>query len=244
MKDTSFRHIRLHAPILILIRLLTISLLIILPVVSWGQNNNNDDAKKILYLSCLLDDVSLNGYSPEELINRYVYYADSSYRNFNYKSSKLLSLHFSNNELIKHDEYSVQLYKIPRKHYPYYVLYFNSTTSTSNSFWNILWIRVSGYTENDIKIFFDGLLETGMNLDDIKDMVGVWRKNDELFDELDWDCLIDGYELNNTQRDCYISHSYSSHNAACFNCRHAVMNHNIYSSFSRITLLGYPEPRL
>lgn len=212
------------------------------PLGSFAQKQY-DNIKKILYLSYLIDDISLNSHPLELMFNSLVIYADSSFNDFYYESSEQLELHFFNDDSNNSDKYTIQLFKIPREFHPYYVLYFNSSTSFFFSFWDNLWIRASGYAENDLKLFFDGLQEMGMSLDRIKAMINIWRENDSLFNELDWDCLIEGYETNDTQKECFVSHIYSTHDRACVNCTHAVSNHNVYSTFSRILLKGFTDPR-
>lgn len=202
-----------------------------------------DTVKKILYMSYIMDEVSLNSHSLELMFNSLVTDSDTSFKDFYYESSEQLELHFFNDESFNRDKYTVQLFKIPREFYPYYVLYFNSSTSFFFSFWDNLWIRASGFAENDLKLFFDGLQEIGMSMDRIKAMINIWRKRDPLFNELDWNCLIEGYESNDTQKECYVSHTYFTHDRACVNCTHAVSNHNIYSTFSRILLIGFTDPR-
>ena len=203
-----------------------------------AQEYVSSDTKKILFLSCVFDEVSLNSYSVNRLFDHIVLNADSNYKNFEYVCSDKHTLHFSNNENIKHDRYSVQLYKVPREHIPYYVLKFESASSVHYTFSDTLWIRVSGYAYNDLKVFFDRLKEKGMSIEKIRSMVNTWQNIDGLFNEIDWKCLLDGYEINDTRRDCYVSYIYASHNAACKGCHHEVSG-DVYAIYSKIILYGH-----
>ena len=238
MKIILLNHIKIRNLIQILTNCVLWILLLFISIEVNAQSKSQDDERKILYISSLIDEVSLNSYSLSRLFDKYIFKADTCFSNFKYELSEKLRLHFSNNELIKHDIYSVQLFKIASSHYPYYILCFNSSNSINYTFADDLWIRVSGYVENDLKIFFDRLKEKGMSNDMIKSMISLWCEKDSLFAELDWDCLFEGYELNDTKRECYISQKYYRHYASCVNCKNHVVNRNIYSSFSRIILLG------
>ena len=208
------------------------------PMCVYAQQSGIDNGKKILYLSYVFDEVSLNNYLVESYFEKCVTNADSCYRVFEYNCSRPLHLHFSKREEILTDNYTVQLFKIPRSFYPYYLLYFNSSSSSKYRFYDNLWIRVAGYAENDLKIFFDVLKEMGMSVENIYSMVDDWCQRDSIFAELDWNCLIEGYEKKDTHRDCYISSIFDLHYRACVNCWYSVVGKNIYSSFSRIIFLG------
>lgn len=203
-----------------------------------AQNESLEEAKKNLYISYLIDEVSFNSYPIDYLFDTFVGKVESNYNDFAYECSEPLELHFSNNVFVLHDKYTVQLFKIPKRYFSYYLLRFNSSSSITYNYSDVLWIRVSGYTENDLKIFIDGLIDKGMTIEAIRSMINLWCQQDSLFDELDWDCLLEGYEKNDTHRKCYVSAKYYLHNAACVNCKYEVVNDNIYSVFSRIILLG------
>lgn len=203
-----------------------------------AQNKEKELTKRILYLSYITDEVSLNTYTFDYIFNKMVANADSFYNDFQYESTEPLHLHFTNREEIYTDKYTVQLFKIHQLFQSYYILSFNSSSSLRNSFSGTLWIRVAGYIENDLKVFLDSLREKGMSMEEIRSMIELWCQKDSLFDELDWNCLVDGYEQNNTNADCYISSVLIRHDAACVNCKYEVYEDDIHSRFSRIILLG------
>lgn len=204
--------------------------------ICYAQKNNSEEEKKILFLSCLLDETSLNGYYLDGKFDLLVNDTKSNYKSFKYKASKCLNLHYWGNEEYGKDIYSVQLFKINQEYASYYVLKFESTKNTVVHFWDTVWIRIAGYTECDLKIFFDRLLQKGMSMNRICSMIDIWRKSDPLFDELDWGCLINGYLNDKTEGECYKSNKYASLNAQCINCQIVMSGDNC--SFSRTILYG------
>ncbi|MBP5548491.1 MAG: hypothetical protein J6X58_06355 [Bacteroidales bacterium] len=184
----------------------------------------------------MVDEVSLTGYYLEDKFDLLVNDTKSNYKSLRYEASECLRLHYWGNEEYDGDIYSVQLFKIHQDYSSYYVLRFESTNNKVVHFEDTIWIRVAGYTECDLKIFFDRLLQKGMSMNRIRTMIDTWCKEDPLFDELDWNCLINGYLNGKTEGDCYKSNIYAKLNALCINCYRVLSGDNC--SFSRIILYG------
>ena len=136
--------------------------------------------------------------------------------------------------------YKIQLFKIET--HPiiskYYILYVKACFPTEFNFQHDLWLRVYGFRENDLKIFFDALREQGISKKDIKKMVNDWSNSDSLFNEIDWECLLKGYFSNNTHCDCYISNAYWEYWSLYAGERQDALKRDIYSKFSTIPLGG------
>ncbi len=204
---------------------------------SFAQKDRLEKEKKILFLSCLIDETSLNGCPLDSTFDYWVNNVKSEYQSFGFEASKRLNLHYWGSDEYDRDVYSVQLFKIPQENISYYVLRFESTNNIVVHFWDTVWIRVSGYTECDLKIFFDRLIQKGMSIDRIRSMINVWCKEDPMFDEVDWNCLINGYIQGKPEGDCYRSNIYSMLNALCIKCNIVLSGDN--STFSRTILYGY-----
>lgn len=163
--------------------------------------------KKILYHSLVCDQISILPYYYINTFDNYYLQFDK----FRYYKSKKLRLHtkpYSPKES-NYDVYSVQLFKF----YgfggdgPYYVLTIDECYDCLHvQIKEDIWVRLSGFTESDIKLVLDYVInDQNLTMDDIKYMIDCWRQGDELFNELDWDCLIDGYLTNDLRRKCYMS---------------------------------------
>lgn len=188
-----------------------------------------------VYLSYLLDEVSLNSHRIDLLFEDIV--STSSYDNFLFQASKSVYLNYFEGTKLIPDNYTIQLFKIPASETSYYLLKFESKQSKHYTFLTTLWIRVSGYTLSDLKIFFDKLQEKGMSLKQIHSMVSNWCEADDMFSELDWECLLDGYEKGETTNVCYLSQRYANLIALCIGCKERVKG-NPNATFSKIILMG------
>ena len=73
---------------------------------------------------------------------------------------------------------------------------------------NPIWLRVSGFKECDLKVFFDVLL---LNFPVTKKRLKMFFESIEepLLKELDWDCIFKGYFKGNRECSAYISNTYS-----------------------------------
>ena len=134
-----------------------------------------------------------------------------------------------------YEKYTIQLFKINKSsHSPiYYTLKISSCNTYRFSFTGTLWIRLSGYRESDIKVFFDALRKQGVKKREIVEMVKQWCNSDEMFRELNWDCLLKGYFKNNTHFSCYISRA-----NMWYLERFSGEDTSIYADFSKRLLSG------
>ena len=64
-------------------------------------------------------------------------------------------------------------------------------------------------------------------------MVELWRSSDEMFSEIDWDCIMKGYFKNNTHSNCFFSGSNMLYSARFFDEKD-----NVYADFSKRPLSG------
>ena len=199
------------------------------------QQQISENDKKIVYLSYLLDEVSLNSRSIDLLFEKIS--SNSFYDSFQINASEILLMNYFEGTKFIPDNYTIQLFKIPALETSYYLLKFESKQSMHYTFWDTLWLRVSGYTLCDLKIFFDKLQEKGMSVEQIHSMVSSWCKKDDMFGELDWECLLDGYEKGETDNACYLSQKYAQLINACKGCRERIKG-NPNAVFSKILLKG------
>ena len=208
-----------------------------------AQNHYSEFEKKIIYLSYIMDDVSLESHSVNTYFDKIVTNAYTSFLDFDVTASLLLKLHFYGDSNCKYggnepDLYYVQLFKITEMNGSYYLLKFDSKNSRCRfRFSDTLWIRVSGYTLNDLKIFWDKLREKGMNNDQLRSMYEYWQLSDPMFKEIDWECLLSGYLNNETTGECFLSQRYKLINSLCIGCSQRIKG-NMNSSFSKIIFYG------
>ena len=161
--------------------------------------------KKMLYHSMVCDSRCI--YPDNYVIQFNGYY--SNFERFTYLTSKKLYLHTkpyspSESDL---DVYSVQLYKFyTDSQEPYFVLKFDRCRSLYFELAEDVWLRLTGFSESYVKLLFDYLTkDCKLKMNDIKYMINTWKHGDDMFDEINWDCLIDGYLKNDTNRECFLS---------------------------------------
>ncbi|MCR5193335.1 MAG: hypothetical protein K6D59_08530 [Bacteroidales bacterium] len=205
---------------------------------AYSQERYSELDKKILFLSCLMDETTLNNYAIDDYFEYYQKRTSCEYDTFHFFASPRISLHFYHNDT-NHtgDLYYIQIFKIPQHYMDYYVIKFDSHNTVLN-YSGSNWIRVSGYRENDLKIFFDNLVNR-FNINRLSCMIQQWVESDPLFNELDWNCLLDGYKDDNTNGDCYKSNTYIRHSNASIGFQ--PFRGGINAVFSRISLYGYFE---
>lgn len=202
-----------------------------------GQHLTKEEDNKIVYLSYLIDDISLNSHNIDMYFEDVVINSRLSYETFPIETSNSILFHFFGNDNYEYDTYSVQIFKIPDSQVPYYLMKFDSKKSKYYNFISTLWIRVSGYTLCDLKVFFDKLQEKGMDPDQIRTMTTMWGTFDAMFNELDWECLWAGYEKNETTRDCFLSQKKVHANRLCIGCS-GEKSVDEHTTFSNMILLG------
>lgn len=188
--------------------------------------------KKMLYHSmicdtkCTLPDdyaIQFNGYC-------------SNFERFTYQTSKKLYLHtkpYSPSES-NLDVYSVQLYKFyTDSQEPYFVMKFDRCRSLYFELAEDVWLRLTGFFESDVKLMFDYLTkDRKLKMNDIRYMINSWRHGDDMFNEVNWDCLIDGYLKNDTNRECFLSWTKIRAEASIQSPSKNNRTQNLYASFS------------
>lgn len=190
----------------------------------------DDKTKSFLYLSFLHD---CEVYYESAIYNVAAF--DSGYKKFSYECTKPIEIPVSKSDTTMWDgmKYTIQLYKITNCHPNYYIMRFYQCDTYKFSFTSELWIRISGFKECDLKVFFDALRKRGIKKKEIIEMVELWRSSDEMFSEIDWDCLLKGYFKDKTCFDCFISETNSFRTI-----RYMEDKNNIYAVFSKKPLAG------
>lgn len=165
----------------------------------------HDNLKSFLFLSTFCEYATIYPTMSSLFVDGFY----QSYDDFSYECTQPLDVPvdtFSNTP--EFWNYKIQLFRLKKYHKPYYyLLKVNPCMSLHFDIGDTLWLRISGYQESDVKVFFDFLRKQGVKKRDIIDMVDEWKKADEMFREIDWDCILNGYFKNNTHCRCYLSWS-------------------------------------
>lgn len=195
--------------------------------------NAQDKTKAFLFLSVFCEESGFYYERSVDIVNVF----DSIYEKFSYECTKPIEIPVSPNArdaLMDYEKYTIQLFKIRSIYNPaYYVLRLSSCDTYKFSFSEELWIRISGYRESDLKVFFDALNKRGLKKTEILEIVDLWRNSDEMFREIDWDCLMKGYFNNNTHSSCYVSGANIR-----YKVRYLGGEDDIYAVFSKKILAG------
>lgn len=218
---------------------ISIFVLLLMVLSTNDSHAQNDPTKSFLFLSVFCEPANLSFQYSTEVVD----YFCRDHENFSFECSKpikiladpyLESLGFTDS-LWDFDKYAVQLFRV--KQYPqtppYYIMRMDPCFTSKFSNPDTLWIRISGYQESDIKPFFDALRRQGMKKKDLVYMIEKWCESDSLFDEIDWQCIIEGYFKNNTHSNCYISNAYLFRDIL-----QPDSMHDIYAIFSKNALYG------
>ncbi len=193
-----------------------------------------DNTKAFLFLSVFCEEANSYFEQSADFIKEF----HTWYDNFSYECTTPIEIPVDTiwrDSLQSYEKYTIQLFKINKSsHSPiYYTLKISSCNTYRFSFTGTLWIRLSGYRESDIKVFFDALRKQGVKKREIVEMVKQWCNSDEMFRELNWDCLLKGYFKNNTHFSCYISRA-----NMWYLERFSGEDTSIYADFSKRLLSG------
>ena len=195
-----------------------------------AQDHNT---KAFLFLSVFCEESDSYYEQSADIIKRF----DTLYENFTYECTKPLAIptsRFIKDSLMDYEKYTIQLFKIKRTRIPsYYIMRIASCDTYLFSFPEELWIRICGYRESDLKVFFDALKKRGVTNNEISEMVESWCDANELFREIDWNCLMNGYFKNDTHSSCYASGS-----NIWYKARYLGEKNDIYAVFSSKPLAG------
>lgn len=209
-----------------------IALLLSISLLTNVCHAQKDNTKAFLFLSVFCDVYDSYYEQSADIVKEF----HILYEEFSYECTKPLEISVSKyprDTLRPYEKYTIQLFKIKRGPITpsYYILKLGPCDTYKFSFSETLWIRVSGYQESDLKVFFDSLTERGLRKKDIVGMVEKWRESDEMFCEIDWGCLLKGYFENNTHLGCYISGAKMMYDARYY-------LEDIYAIFSKGILAG------
>lgn len=153
------------------------------------------------------------------------------YDNLQVEVSDVYSFVLPNSRDTIGDGYTLQLFKIAcdnsRNQSRYLLRY--------DGFEGVLWLRVAGYVENDMKVFFDYMITKGARRRDLNRIVEAWENAASLFKEIDFKCLLNGYKKNRTSSDCFVAVSYVDRidSSVGFD---PIRKNDVYAVFSRIPL--------
>lgn len=194
----------------------------------------DDNTKAFLFLSVFCEKSDFYFEQSAEIINQF----HTRYENFSYEytnPAEIVVDTFFCDSPTNYEKYTIQLFKIKTGSLvpSYYILKISSCDTYKFSFPGTLWIRLSGYRECDIKVFFDALRKQGLKKREIIEMVHQWCNSHEMFREIDWDCLLKGYFKNNTQSTCFASGANMLYSA-----RFLGDGNDIYAVFSKRLLSG------
>lgn len=200
-------------------------------------NAQDDKTKAFLFLSVFCEESDSYYEQSIDIVKDFY----SQYDSFTYQCTKPIDMPidtFSLGSLLGYDKYTVQLFKITMDTFSpsYYMLRLFPCDNSKFSFYDDLWIRICGYRESDLKVFFDELRKRGLKKKEISEMVDIWRSSDEMFREIDWNCLMKGYFKNDTRSSCYLSRANFWYNE-CFEGK----KDGIYAVFSKRLLSGSLE---
>lgn len=172
-------------------------------------HSQDDSTKAFLFMSIYGEESDLYYESSIDNVKEFI----ERYDMFKYDCTPILEIpvsEYRHDPMQDYEKYKIQLFRIQTSSQlrPYYVLKMYSCNTILFSLPETIWLRVSGYKECDFKIFFDALKRQGMRINDFKIMVNQWMLSHKMFEEIDWDCILNGYRKNNTHGDCYLSNSY------------------------------------
>ena len=172
-----------------------------------AQIDDDDTLKKFLTWTIAMDGHLGDPNQIEGILS----YVDTGYNSLKYEMSD--TVYFFPGLYIREPEYSypsfATVFKITNRWGVYYLMkvdYCIDRVVADNP--NPIWLRVSGFKECDLKVFFDVLL---LNFPVTKKRLKMFFESIEepLLKELDWDCIFKGYFKGNRECSAYISNTYS-----------------------------------
>lgn len=172
-----------------------------------AQSDDNDTLKKFISWTIAMDGHLGDPNQIEGILS----YVDTGYNSLKYEMSD--TIYFYPGLYIREPEYSypsfATAFKITTRWGVYYLMkvdYCIDHVVADNP--NPIWLRVSGFKECDLKVFFDVLL---LDFPVTKKRLKMFFESIEapLLKELDWDCIFKGYFKGNRECSAYISNTYS-----------------------------------
>ena len=209
------------------------TILICIVLSAFACHAQEDNTKAFLFLGIFCEESASYFDESSDIVKAF----HTIYDSFSYECTQPLRMpvgYLPLDTLWDDEKYTIQLFKITRLHdLPHYIMKFSSCQTYLFSFRQDLWIRIAGYKESDLKVFFDALRERGLKKKEILEMVDRWRNSDAMFREIDWDCLLKGYFKNDTHLRCYVSTE-----KIWYNMRYFGEEDDIYATFSKKPLAG------
>lgn len=101
-----------------------------------------------------------------------------------------------------------------------------------------LWVRVSGWRENDMRFLYLMYKKNGLKKRDFKQMVLSWNTIDSIAGEIPWDKIVKGAIRNKMEDDCFISEHYKLLDSLRHRDGLKTPNRDLYSVFSRQPMSG------
>ena len=173
-----------------------------------AQSDDNDTLKKFISWTIAMDGHLGDPNQIEGILS----YVDTGYNSLKYEMSD--TIYFYPGLYIREPDWAypsfATAFKITTRWGVYYLMKVDYCTAhvVANDNPNPIWLRVSGFKECDLKVFFDVLL---LNFPVTKKRLKMFFESIEepLLKELDWDCIFKGYFKGNRECSAYISNTYS-----------------------------------
>lgn len=215
-----------------------LSLIVIFVSKGNTQNIDEDPIKKYILWTVTMD----RHLGDPKQIKEILSYIDTGYYSFKYEKSELVWLYpgLYTQEPPLYYPYFATVFKIVNDWgLPYYLMKVEyNSLNYSNNKPSSFWIRVAGFKECDLKVFFDVLM---LNYPVTKKkLISFFKSIDEpLLKELDWDCIFQGYFDGNNECDAYISNTYSIRQLEWYELSgKGYYSDKIYSTFSNFPWSG------
>ena len=93
------------------------------------------------------------------------------------------------------------------------------------------WYRIQGYQETDFHHFYNRVLLKYVSKKDLNSVFAEWSSEASLFEDLDFDCLINGIKKSKLVGDCYLS-AVKAFNKYSFSHPESIPKDQLYNSVS------------
>jgi hypothetical protein len=197
-----------------------------------AQSDDNDTLKKFISWTIAMD----GHLGDPKQIEGILSYVDTGYNSLKYEMSD--TIYFYPGLYIREPDWAypsfATAFKITTRWGVYYLMKVDYCPDPviKNFRLNPIWLRVSGFKECDLKVFFDVLLAkyylTKKRLKTFFESI-----EEPLLKELDWDCIFRGYFKGDRECPAYISNTYSLRQLECFEpSGMGFYSKKIYSTFS------------
>ncbi|MAC95425.1 MAG: hypothetical protein CMC96_07975 [Flavobacteriales bacterium] len=211
--------------------LITVFLALSMQVQVLAQGDETDEKTKML----LYTSVETDGHYASDLSwERRDFIRENHYKYMKIVNTPVFSLKLPNELGFDIQNYQIQLFKLPDDNsynQARFLLCYKDMASNAC-------LRVGGYVENDINLLFDYFLKNRKKTKVLESLISKWESLDRLFEELDLDCLLKGYDNQSTKLDCFKSVFYINVNESTIGAN-PLSKQELNSCFSRIPLNGF-----